>query len=192
MEQTLKRFEQEIADRFLNKEIRAPVHLSSGNEKQLLSIFEQISDDDWVFSTHRSHFHALLHGWSTEELKKEILDGRSMHLFRLWPKFFSSAIVGGCLPIAVGVALGIKLRRLNQHVWIFIGDMAAEMGAFSESQKYASRNGLPITFVVEDNGLGTDTPTQKVWGEELGISKCIRYSYERGYPHVGVGEWVTF
>lgn len=185
-------FEEEIKERFLNKEIRAPIHLSRGNEDALLKIFERIGKDDWVFSTHRSHYHALLHGISPDWLRNEILQGRSMHIFSREHRFFSSAIVSGCLPIAIGVGMAIKWKAEQRHVWAFVGDMAAETGAFHECTKYAARHSLPITFVIEDNGLSTNTPTQLVWGESKGQPAIIRYSYERQFPHVGCGQWVTF
>ena len=190
--ETLIKFEEEIKELFINKQIKSPVHLSRGNEDQLIDIFKQVKRDDWVFSTHRSHHHALLHGISPEWLRNEILQGRSMQIFSREHKFFSSSIVGGCLPIAVGVAMAIKQKGEPRHVWVFVGDMAAETGTFHECTKYAARNNLPITFIVEDNGLSTDTPTHKVWGLGRGKPRVIRYKYKREFPHAGVGTWVTF
>lgn len=185
-------FENEIKEIYLAGKIKAPVHLCGGNENQLIEIFKNIKQQDWVFSTHRSHYHALLKGISREEVKKEILEKRSMHINKKEYNFFTSAIVGGILPIALGTAMGAKLKGLEENVWAFVGDMAAEMGVFDECTKYATRNNLPITFVVEDNGLSVNTPTQKVWGEENSKEKIIRYDYERIYPHHGCGKWVTF
>ena len=158
-------FEDEIEKEWLEGNIMAPVHFSKGNEDELIKIFERVNENDWVFSTHRSHYHALLKGIDSDWLKKEILEGRSIHLNNKENKFFTSAIVGGILPIALGTAMAIKLKGSKESVWVFVGDMAAEMGIFHECVKYASRNDLPIHFVVEDNGLSVDTPTQKTWGE---------------------------
>ena len=189
----LIKFEEEISEIFSGGKIRAPVHLSDCNEDQLIEIFKNVKRDDWVFSTHRSHYHALLHGIDREWLKKEILDGNSITVCNPDHKFFSSGIVGGNLTMALGVALALKLKKAAQHVWVFVGDMAAETGTFHETVKYAERNCLPITFVVEDNGLSTYTPTQKAWGEDQSESKVIRYTYEKTkYPHYGSGKWVTF
>lgn len=185
-------FEEEIKERFLNKEIRAPIHLSRGNEDAVMQIFERIGEDDWIFSTHRSHYHALLQGISPDWLASEILQGRSMHIFNSERRFFSSSIVGGCLPIAIGVAMSIKWKAEPRHVWVFVGDMAAETGAFHECTKYSARHNLPITFVIEDNGLSTNTPTQLVWGEGNDKPSIITYHYDREFPHVGCGQWVTF
>ena len=185
-------FEDKIASLFLEKKILSPIHLSKGNEDQLIEIFDQVKPNDWVFSTHRSHYHALLKGIPADWLEKEIIENRSIHIYNPEYKFFSSAIVGGCLPIALGTALGIQRNNKGDLVWVFIGDMAAETGVFHECTKYAARNCLPITFVVEDNKLSTNTPTQEAWGKFFLSPDIIRYRYKRGYPHVGVGEWLTF
>lgn len=184
-------FEEEIKGLFLDAKIRSPVHLSQGNEDDLIAIFRDIRPEDWVFSTHRSHYHALLKGISPAWLRLEILENRSIHIFNKEHNFFSSAIVGGCLPIALGVALAFKRKGAARLVWVFVGDMAAETGAFHECTKYAKRNDLPIAFVVEDNGLSINSPTQLTWGMHKNGS-IIRYRYNRGVPHVGVGKWVTF
>lgn len=190
--QDLINFEEEIKGLFLDTRIRAPVHLSRGNEDPLIEIFKQIRKEDWVFSTHRSHYHALLKGIDREWVRNEILAGRSIHLNNKEHNFFSSAIVGGCLPIAIGVAIAIKRKGERRHVWVFTGDMGAETGVFHECTKYARRNDLPITFVVEDNQLSINTPTKIAWGQEKSKGHIIRYRYRRDVPHVGVGRFVTF
>lgn len=191
--ESLIKFEEEIADIFTAGKIRAPVHLSDGNEDALIDIFKNIKSDDWVFSTHRSHYHALLHGIDPEWLKEEIIRGNSISICNPKHNFYSSGIVGGNTPIALGVAMALKRKRAPQHVWVFVGDMAAEGGIFHECVKYAMRNDLPITFIVEDNSISTYTPTQKAWGEEHSESKTVMYSHKKEkYPHYGSGKWVTF
>lgn len=185
-------FEEEIKELFLDKRIRAPVHLAVGSEGPLTDIFKKIKKDDWVFSTHRSHYHALLKRIDREWLKKEILEKRSIHIYNKEHKFFTSAIMGGILPIAVGVAMALKRKKVKNKVWAFVGDMTAEMGIFHECTKYAARHNLPIVFVVEDNGLSVNTPTQEVWGKNKSESKIIRYKYKRKYSHQGCGVWVVF
>ena len=185
-------FEDEIAEVFQDGKIHAPVHFSGGNEDSLIEIFKMIKEEDWVFSTHRSHYHALLKGVDREWLKKEILEGRSICLNCSEHHFFTSAIVGGVIPIGLGVALGIKIKDRCEHVWVFIGDMAAETGIFSEALKYARRQNLPITFIVEDNSFSVNTPTQASWGVNHMNGHMKRYLYTRQYPHQGTGKWVNF
>lgn len=186
-------FEDEIKELYLDAKIRAPVHFSKGNEEHLIEIFKRINKDDWVFSTHRSHYHALLKGIPVAKVRQDILDKKSIHLNSREYKFFTSAIVGGILPIALGVAMGIKRKSSSEKVWIFVGDMCAEMGVFHECIKYAKGHNLPINFVVEDNGLSVETPTQEVWKCSEGDDcKVLRYKYFREYPHHGIGRWVQF
>ena len=106
-------FEKEIEKEWLDGNIHAPVHFSGGNEEPLIQIFKEIKKNDWVFSTHRSHYHALLKGVPRNFVKSEILDCRSIHLNNKEHKFFTSAIVGGIVPIALGTALAIKLKNSN-------------------------------------------------------------------------------
>ena len=190
-------FEADIAREFEAGHIRAPVHLSGGNEEYLLHIFQDVRPGDWVFSTWRNHYHAHLKGVTPEELKAAIMGGRSMYFCSLKHKFICSSIVGGILPIALGVALGIKRRGLPERVWVFVGDMAARTGIFHEVHAYASGRLLPMRFVIEDNGLSTNTPTREAWGDREGsfqprLPNVSAYPFQRVWPHVGVGKWVTF
>lgn len=199
-------FEKWAVDNYLKGNIKSPIHLSGGNEEFLIKIFKKIKPSDWVFSTYRSHYHALLKGISESWLKKWILKNKSIHVMNKSNKFWTSAIVGGTLPIALGVAIAIKRKvvKTSDHVWCFVGDMTAEGGIFYECHKYALHNDLPITFIIEDNGLSTDTPTQTVWGKKdsnwsyIGKKfpeekdKIIYYKYKRIYPHYGVGKFLEF
>ena len=192
--QDLIDFEDDIISHWENGEITGPIHLSNGNEDQLIKIFQKIGIEDWVFSTWRSHYHALLHGVEQNVLKQKILDGKSITIVEKDLKFYSSAIVTGTLPIAPGVAKSIKYNGGDEKVWVFLGDMAFESGIFYEVHKYARNYDLPLYFVVEDNGVSTNTPTLDTWG---GIQReipedVIYYKYKSKYPHYGTGKWVVF
>lgn len=187
-------FENKVKEHYENGEIKAPIHLSKGNENQLIEIFKYISEDDWVFSSWRNHYHALLHGVNKQSLLKDIISGRSMNTNSINPKFYSSSIVGGIIPIATGVAQSIKIQNKKNKVWCFIGDMTYETGIFHESYKFSRNFELPLEFIVEDNTLSTNTPTKETWGiKNSTIPKdIIYYKYERDYPHHGTGNWVLF
>ena len=195
-------FEQRVATAFENKQIKGPVHLSGGNEDQLIEIFREIHPEDWICTSYRNHYHALLHGVPEEKLFKAICDGHSMTLQFPEHRFFSTAIVGGQLSIAVGIAAAIKRKDCHRKVWCFLGDMAASIGGFWESHSYAALQDLPITFVIEDNGLSCNSPTLKTWGDEHFHGwfdgrenlddKERRYTYKRQFPHVGIDKWVQF
>jgi len=197
-------FETEVKEIYESGKIKAPVHLSGGNEEQLIKIFEDVNKDDWVFSSWRNHYHALLHGIPRDTLMDLIVRGKSMSVYSKEPKFYSSAIVGGIVPISLGTAKALKMKQddtLNKNyyrdnkrkVWCFIGDMTFETGIFYEAHKYANNFDLPLQFVVEDNGLSTNTPTDKTWNGRRDIpSDIIYYKYEREYPHHGTGNWILF
>ena len=213
--QDLIDFETECAAAFNAGRIRAPVHLSGGNEDQLIELFGRIKPTDYVFSTWRSHYHALLHGISREQLMAKVLAGESITISVPERRFYSSAICGGCLPIALGVAWanhrsaleftrGVQYdERLVPHVWCFVGDMAAEMGCFHEAEKYAVNHDLPVTFVVEDNGKCVNADTAELWGNKgrWSYKSCepyqatrhiVTYRYQLSWPHMGTGRFIEF
>jgi TPP-dependent pyruvate/acetoin dehydrogenase alpha subunit len=191
--QNLIDFEKRVLKVYEAGEIKAPVHLSGNNEDQLIEIFKKIDKDDWVFSSWRSHYHALLHGFDPEELFNLIKEGRSMGINSVKYKFYSSSIVGGSLPIALGVAQSIKLKKETSKVWCFIGDMTFETGTFHECYKYSRNFDLPLEFVIEDNNMSTNTPTDEAWNQKSEIPDDVYYyQYERKYPHHGTGTWVLF
>jgi TPP-dependent pyruvate/acetoin dehydrogenase alpha subunit len=185
-------FEHEVQSAFEAGQIRGPVHMSGGNERHLIEVFGNIRRADWVFATYRSHYHALLHGVPRDLVMAEIMAGRSMNLSFPEYRFCTSAIVGGCLSIAVGVAAAMKRSASDRRVWCFVGDMAASLGAFHEASTYARWHELPVMFVVEDNGLSCDSPTLECWGKKRGEPNTVHYQYERVFPHVGTGKYVSF
>ena len=187
-------FEEGIAAEFNEGKIRYPVHLESGNEDDLINIFKSVRSNDWIFGTWRLHSKALLKGVPPEELRAAIHRGESMALRFDHHRVYGSAIVGGTVPIALGTALAIKYSDANEHVWLFVGDMAAESGIVYEAIKYAKNFCLPLTFVVEDNGVSVCTNTRDVWGLSGSVSmvNVIRYKYQSRWPHAGAGKRIQF
>lgn len=188
-------FERKVADAFNAAKIRAPVHLSGGNEDALIELFKQVEPTDWVLTTWRSHYHCLLHGVPPDRLMDDILAGRSITLCYPAYRILSSAIVGGILPIALGLAWAAKRRGAKTMVWAFIGDMAATTGIRHEVLTYAYLNDLPLRIVTESNGLSVATPTDKVWGQNPpadALKNTLNYSYKLAWPHAGAGERVNF
>ncbi len=186
-------FEADIAAEFEAGNIPFPVHLAGGNERQLLEIFSGFDKScDWVASQWRSHYHCLLAGVPSEEVKAKIMEGRSIALCFPSYRVISSAIVGGICPIALGIAWALKRQGKPGTVWTFIGDMTATSGIFAETARYAMQNALPIQFVIEDNGMSVCTPTRAVWGTEPPQPVLGGYAYEMTRVHVGTGKWVAF
>lgn len=201
-------FEKEIAKIYEEGHIKAPVHLRNGNEEELIKIFKEVGKDDYVFSTWASHLHCLLKGIPPETIKKDILEGRSITLHYPKYKLFSSAIVGGIAPIAIGTARGLLENEDQARVFCFIGDMSLHTGIVNESIRYSIGHNLPITWVIEDNGKSVGTETEKTCGiptkalfdslEGLRLNckssnvKLIYYAYDLTYPHSGTGVFVEF
>ena len=194
----LIKFEEEIANLFNQAKIKAPVHLYHGNENQIIKIFKKIKKKDWVFCSWRSHYQCLLKGVPPNRIKKEIIEGKSISLCFPDYKIYSSAIVGGVLPIAVGMAISFKRRKLKNKVYCFMGEMTSETGIAHESIKYSRNKKLPIHFIVEDNGKSVCTNTRKTWSQkrltyEKGADKYVTYyKYKLKYPHAGAGKRVQF
>lgn len=194
-------FEDDIAKEFNQAKIRAPVHLYNGNEQQMLEIFSKfnIGENDWVLSSWRSHYQCLLKGVPPEELKRAIMEGRSISLCFSKQKIFCSAIVTGILPISVGLAMSNKISNSNSRVFCFIGDMTSETGSAHECIKYSRNHGLPIHFIVEDNNKSVCTDTRKTWSSDKLTYENVnddyvtyyRYSLDK-YPHAGAGARVQF
>ena len=191
-------FETDIAEVFNAGKIHAPVHLYYGNEAQMIEIFRDVKPEDWIFCSWRSHYQCLLKGVPPEEVKAEILAGRSISL--CFPKYrvVSSAIVTGVLPIAVGTAMGIKRRGEKARVHCFVGDMTAETGAFHECLKYSTNHQLPIRFIIEDNAKSVCTDTRETWNQPVLTYEnsrhplAVYYKYQTKYPHAGAGKRVQF
>ena len=191
-------FENDVANTFNEGKIHAPVHLYSNNENFLINFFKKIKKNDWVFCSWRSHYQCLLKGVPPKKLKQEILDGKSISLCFPEYKIYSSAIVGGVLPISAGLALSLKRKKSKNKVFCFIGDMTSETGIAHEAIKYSINKDLPIRFIIEDNDLSVCTETRLTWGldkltyEGIDSSKVVIYKYKSKYPHAGAGKRVQF
>ena len=197
-EKKLIEFEDDIANLFNQGKIRSPIHLYSGNEKFLINLFKKIKKNDWAFCSWRSHYQCLLKGVPPKKIKNEIIKGKSISLCFLDYKVYSSAIVGGSLPIALGLALSLKRKKSKNKVYCFIGDMTSETGIAHECIKYSKNKNLPIHFIVEDNRKSVCTDTRKAWSkkrltyENVSDKFVTYYKYKLKYPHAGAGQRVEF
>jgi TPP-dependent pyruvate/acetoin dehydrogenase alpha subunit len=192
----LVNFEKKICDIFETGELPFLIHMSGGNEDQLIEIFEQISDKDYVFASHRSHYHYLLKGGSEADLERIIRNGDSMFIFEKKLQFFTSSILAGTCGIAAGVALSFHLRKMSNKVWCFLGDGAEDEGHFYEAAKFVESLNLPCTFIIEDNDRSVvANKEQRGSTAHLTCFKCVkRYQYNPTYPHGGTGTktWIKF
>ena len=180
-------FEDRIGDLYMDNQLPFLFHLSGGNEEQLIEIFKDIKDGDYVISNHRNHYHALLHGIPPEELEQKIKDGRSMFVYDRERNFFLSAIIGGTPAIAAGVAWALKRKGSDQRVWCFVGDGTEDNGHLAEAVRYVDGFDLPCTFVIESNDRSCEATNEDRWGKtahpEWNSPNVIRYQYTCTYPH---------
>ncbi|RXJ66621.1 acetoin dehydrogenase [Halarcobacter ebronensis] len=157
----IRKTEEEIANRYSEQEMRCPTHLSIGQEL-VPSIYAQfITKEDYAVSTHRAHAHYLAKGGDLKAMIAEIYGkktgcshgmGGSMHLIDKKVGFMgSTAIVGGTIPIGVGLALSIQIKNENRISTVFLGDGSTEEGVFYESINFAALKDLPVIFICENN-----------------------------------------
>lgn len=193
-------FEDEVAAAFNAGLIRAPVHLSGGNESWMIKVFADVGPEDWVFCGWRSHYQCLLKGVPREKLMAEILAGRSIALCFPEHRIVSSAIVGGVLPMALGVALAIKRAGGKERVHCFLGDMTSMTGTLHECKTYAANFDLPIRWIIEVDGRSVCTDTASAWGYrprefyagDYHGKRLVHYRYSPKYPHAGAGKRIQF
>ncbi|MBF0331507.1 MAG: hypothetical protein HQL17_06185 [Candidatus Omnitrophica bacterium] len=197
----LIQFENEIAAIFAQGLIKAPVHLRAGREQQLIDIFQKhsIGPDDFIYGFWDSHELCLLKGVARDEVKKAIVDGRSISLCFPEHNIYCSGIVGSLIGTATGTAWALKHQGKKGRVFLFCGDMSSETGIFHEAVKYAVNFDLPAVFVVSDNGLSVMTDTRASWGSSEPWFKGTRFEskieyfkYKNGWPHSGLGKLIKF
>lgn len=187
-------FERDVAAAFNAGRVRAPVHLSGGCEEQMIRVFRDVGPRDWICGSWRSHYACLLRGVPREQVMEDVLEGHSITLCYPEHRVITSAIVGGVLPIALGLAWSEKQRAEGARVWAFVGDMTARTGVYRECLDYATGHSLPITFIVEDNGKSVCTDTRDAWGVSNDTSepKVVGFEYDLPWPHSGAGVRVQF
>jgi pyruvate dehydrogenase E1 component alpha subunit len=163
----IRRFEETSAELYSAAKIRGFLHLYVGEEAVAAGVISALAPDDWLVSTYREHGHALARGVPAASLMAEMYGretgcsrgrGGSMHLFDAARKFVGgNAIVGGGLPLSLGLALADKLRGLDHVTACFFGEGAAAEGEFHEALNLASLWNLPVLFCCENNlyAMGT-------------------------------------
>lgn len=157
----IRMIEERIAKEYPNGKMRCPVHLSIGQEAAAVGICSVLTKDDKMVSTHRAHAHYLAKGGSINGLIGELYgkstgcsrgNGGSMHLIDLAVGFFgSTSIVGGTIPVGVGLAFADHLKGSEATTVVCIGDAATEEGVFHEAANFASLHKLKVIFACENN-----------------------------------------
>jgi pyruvate dehydrogenase E1 component alpha subunit len=176
--------EEEIARRYSENKMRCPTHLSIGQEAVAAAVGLALRHDDLAVSGHRAHAHYLGKGGNLPAMLAEIYGkatgcaggkGGSMHLIDERAGFMgSTAIVAGTVPIGVGLAYGIKLRRTEQVSCVFHGDAVVEAGVFFESVNFAVLKKLPVLFICENNLYSVYSPLRVRQPEGRSIARMVK------------------
>lgn len=164
----IRRFEARCVELYQAQKIRGFLHLYDGEEAVAVGVMAALDARDAVLATYREHGHALARGVPVASLMAEMLGkvegccrgrGGSMHLFDRERRFFGgNAIVGGGLPLAVGIALADQQLRPGAVTACFFGEGAVAEGAFHESMNLAALWKLPVLFVCENNLYAMGVP----------------------------------
>ena len=177
----IRRLEEKAAELYGAGKIRGFLHLYIGEEATGVGAAHALRREDNVVATYREHGHALLRGMDMGVLMAEMYGkqqgcargrGGSMHLFdRATRLFGGNAIVGGGLPLAVGLALAEKMQRSGRVTACFFGDGAVAEGAFHESMNLAALWKLPVLFCCENNLYAMGTALERY---EAQTDLCVK------------------
>ncbi len=186
-----RRFEEKSAESYQMGEIGGFCHLYIGQEAVAVGALTPLRKEDYVITAYRDHVHALVRGMSPGAIMAELFGrvggcsrgkGGSMHLFDRSINFLGGhAIVGGHLPLAVGVGYAIRYRDSDAVCVCFLGDSVANIGAFNESLNMAALFKLPVVFVIENNRYGMGTAVHR--------AAAIRNLADRACAYEGMHGW---
>ncbi len=182
----IRRFEEKCAELYSAAKIRGFLHLYIGEEAVAVGAMQALEPDDAIVTTYREHGHALVRGISAASIMAELYGkqegcsrgrGGSMHIFDAATRFYGgNAIVGGGLPLAVGLALAEKMRDEPRVTACFFGEGAIAEGEFHESMNLAALWKLPVAFFCENNLYAMGTALKR---SESETDLCLKAaSYE--------------
>ncbi|MGH8679257.1 MAG: pyruvate dehydrogenase (acetyl-transferring) E1 component subunit alpha [Burkholderiales bacterium] len=184
----IRRFEEKCAELYGAGKIRGFLHLYIGEEAVAAGALRALSPEDAVVATYREHGHALVRGVAANAIMAEMFGkasgcsrgrGGSMHLFDAKTRLYGgNAIVGGGLPIAVGLALADKMQNRNRVTACFFGEGAMAEGAFHESINLASLWQLPVLFCCENNLYAMGTALARSESQTDLAAKAACYNVE--------------
>ena len=171
----IRRFEERCVELYSAAKIRGFLHLYIGEEAVAVGTCQALTPDDSIVATYREHGHALARGVSMDSLMAEMYGkvtgcsrgrGGSMHIFDTGRRFYGgNAIVGGGLPLAVGMGLADKMRGIARVTACFFGDGAVAEGEFHECMNLAALWDLPLLFCCENNLYAMGTALERAQAE---------------------------
>jgi pyruvate dehydrogenase E1 component alpha subunit len=182
----IRRFEEKCAEAYSAGKIRGFLHLYIGEEAIAAGVMPALSREDAVVAAYREHGHALARGLGADSVMAEMYGkqegcsrgrGGSMHLFDARLRFYGgNAIVGGGLPLAVGLALADKLSRRNLVTACIFGEGAVAEGEFHESMNLAELWKLPVLFLCENNLYAMGTALARSESDTDLVTKAASYN----------------
>ncbi|MBW7852007.1 MAG: pyruvate dehydrogenase (acetyl-transferring) E1 component subunit alpha [Rhodospirillales bacterium] len=181
----IRRFEDKCAELYTQEKIRGFLHLYNGEEAVSVGVMQALTEDDAVVATYREHGQALARGVPMNAVMAEMYGkaegcsggrGGSMHLFDAERRFYGgNAIVGGGLPLAVGLALADRMQGRARVTACFFGDGAVAEGEFHESLNLAALWTLPVLFVCENNLYAMGTALERAQSQTDIHAKAAAY-----------------
>ena len=189
---TIRAFEERAEQLYALGKVHGTMHLSIGEEASAVGSIAALRPDDLILSTHRGHGHCIAKGADLNRMMAEFLGketgycrgrGGSMHIADVaGGNLGANGVVGGGLPISVGVGLALRMQKRNQIVLCFFGDGAANNGAFHESLNMAAIWKLPVVFVCENNQYAMSLSVHRAFAIERISDRAAAY----GMPGVTV------
>jgi len=185
-------FEQTVDDLFARGLVHGTMHLSIGQEASAVGSISALRVEDYILSTHRGHGHCIAKGADIKLMMAEFMGketgycrgrGGSMHIADIEGRNLgANGVVGGGIPLAVGVGLSLKMQGRDEIVMGFFGDGAANQGSFHEALNMAAIWSLPVVYVCENNQYGMSMSTRRAFKIERVAQRAASY----GMPGVTV------
>lgn len=182
---TIRRFEEEGVRLYRQGFIRGYYHPYWGEEAIATGVCNALTEKDYLASTHRGHGHCIAWGAGVDRMFAELLGkktgfcsglGGSMHIADVTSgNLGANGIVGSGVPIAVGAAMGVKIRKEKRVATVFVSDGGTNIGSFSEGINLAAAFKLPVLFVIENNQYAVSTPIEDSTGEPLLYKRGLSY-----------------
>jgi len=184
----MRRFEESLYRKYREGKIGGYLHRYDGQEALVAGVIPQLIRGDYVLCTYRDHAHAIACGTSPRAIMAELMGkatgcaggkGGSMHLIDPANGFLGGdGIVGGPVPVSVGVGFAIKYRGDKNVCLCYFGDGAMNQGGVHEALNMAGLYGLPIVYILENNGYAMGTSVERSTGQPEMVLKAQAHGIE--------------
>jgi pyruvate dehydrogenase E1 component alpha subunit len=181
----IRRFEEKVKYLYSEGTIVGAIHLYIGQEATAVGVCQSLGVQDYVFSTHRGHGHAIAKGGNLKKIMAELMGrdtglsrghGGSMHLFEKERGLMGgNGIVGGGIPLALGAAFTSQYREDKRVAVTFFSDGAANQGVFGECLNLSALWKLPVLFICENNHYAATTPVDASFARQNIVERAVAY-----------------